>query len=167
MTNLIYPGNRTVTYAYDSLNHLTNVTDWAGRKSSLAYDLDGHLTNVTRPNGSFRTISYDAAGEVTNIWEQMANNLPIAWFRLNWANSGNLAWEFAAPLPHSVTVPTRTMTYDVDNRLATVNGTNVVDDPDGNLTYGPLATGNWLSAIPSFTNYTYDARNRLVSTPAA
>ena len=26
-------------------------------------------------------------------------------------------WEFLAPLPHSVTVPTRTMTYDSDNRL--------------------------------------------------
>ena len=30
----------------------------------------------------------------------------IAWFRFNWTNSGNMAWEFAAPLPHPVTVPT-------------------------------------------------------------
>ena len=163
LTNLIYPGNRTVAYAYDSLNHLTNVTDWTGRKSSLAYDLDGHLTTLTRPNGTFRTLNYDAAGQVTNIWEQMANTLPIAWFRLNWTSSGNLAWEFAAPLPHSVTVPTRNMTYDADNQLRTVNGTNVMNDYDGNLTNGPLAIGNWPSAIASFTNYTYDARNRLLN----
>ena len=156
ITNLIYPGNLTVTYAYDSLNHLTNVTDWTGRKTALAYDLDGHLTGITRPNGTFRTISYDSAGQVTNIWEQMANGLPIAWFRLNWTNSGNMAWEFAAPLPHAVTVPTRTMTYDADNRLLTVNSVGVTNDLDGNLTYAPLASG-------SFTNYTYDARNRLLN----
>ncbi len=156
ITNLIYPGNLTVTYAYDSLNHLTNVTDWTGRKTALAYDLDGHLTGITRPNGTFRTISYDSAGQVTNIWEQMANGLPIAWFRLNWTNSGNMAWEFAAPLPHAVTVPTRTMTYDADNRLLTFNGQNVYSDLDGNFTNGPILT-------PSFTNYTYDARNRLLN----
>ena len=87
----------------------------------------------------------------------MANTLPIAWFRLNWANSGNLTWEFAAPLPHSVTVPTRTMTYDADNRLLTLNGQNVYSDSDGNLTNAPLTTTN-------FSTYVYDARNRLLNT---
>ena len=59
------------------------------------------MTSLTRPNGTFRTLAYDAAGQLTNIWEQMANGLPIAWFRFNWTNSGNMAWEFAAPLPHT------------------------------------------------------------------
>jgi RHS repeat-associated protein len=55
------------------------------------------------------------------------------------------------------------MTYDADNQLRTVNGTNVMNDYDGNLTNGPLAIGNWPSPVPSFTNYTYDARNRLLN----
>ena len=156
VTCLVYPGGRAVTNVYDNLNRLTSVTDWSGRNTTIVYDLAGHVTSITRPNGTFRTISYDAAGEITNIWEQMANSLPIAWFRLNWTNSGNMAWEFAAPLPHSVTVPTRTMTYDVDNRLATVNGTNVVNDLDGNLTSGPLTNNT-----PA--TYVYDVRDRLVS----
>ena len=156
MTNLIYPGNRTVTYLYDSLNRLTNVTDWAGRKSSVIYDMDGRMTGITRPNGSYRTISYDTAGQATNILEQVANSLPIALFSLNWTNTGNMGWEFAAPLPHVATVPTRTMTYDADNRLATLNGTGVTNDLDGNLTYGPLTNG-------TFTAYTYDTRNRLLN----
>ena len=96
VTNLIYPGNRTVSYYYDNLNRLTNVTDWASRKTTLTYDLASRLTSLTRPNGTHRTMGYDADGEVTNIWDQMANNLPLAWFRLNWTNSGNMAWEFAA-----------------------------------------------------------------------
>ena len=84
-----------------------------------------------------------------------ANNLPIAIFRMNWRNTGNMAWEFAAPLPHSVTVPTRTMTYDDDNRLATFDGTGVGNDNNGNLTSGPLTNSTCVT-------YRYDARNRLL-----
>jgi RHS repeat-associated protein len=156
LTNLVYPGGRNVYYTFDSLNRLTNVTDWAGRKTSLTYDLDSHLTSLTRPNGTYRTMSYDAAGQLTNIWEQMANSLPIAWFRLNWTNSGNLAWEFAAPLPHTNTPPLRTMTYDADNQLSTVNGLNVTNDLDGNLTWGPLTNS-------TFAAYGYNARNQLTN----
>jgi RHS repeat-associated protein len=75
---------------------------------------------------------------------------------MNWTNTGNMAWEFAAPLPHSATVPTRTMNYDADNRLSTVNGTSVANDNNGNLTSGPLTNG-------TFTPFTYDARNRLTN----
>ncbi len=161
VTSLIYPGNRTVTYFYDSLNQLTNVTDWSGRKSSISYDLAGRVKNITRPNGSYRTIDYDAAGQATNILEQMSNSLPIAIFKYNWTNSGSIAWEFAAPLPHTTTVPTRTMTYDEDNRLATFKlGTTdtltVGSDADGNLTSAPLMTN-------ALVAYTYDARNRLLN----
>jgi RHS repeat-associated protein len=156
VTNLIYPGGKNVYYSYDSNNHLTNVTDWAQRKTSIGYDLAGHVTAITRPNGSYRTIGYDVAGQATNIMEQMSNSLPIAIFKFNWTNSGNMAWEFAAPLPHTATVPTRTMTYDDDNRLATFNGSSVTSDLDGNLTYAPLTNG-------IFATQTFDARNRYVS----
>ena len=156
VTNLVYPGNHTVTYFYDSLNRMTNVTDWSGRKTTIAYDLDSRVTSIIRPNGSYRTVNYDIAGQATNILEQMSNGLPIALFRMNWTNTGNMAWEFAAPLPHSATVPTRTMNYDADNRLSTVNGTSVANDNNGNLTSGPLTNG-------TFTPFTYDARNRLTN----
>ena len=65
-------------------------------------------------------------GQATNILEQMANGLPIALFRYNWTNAAEMQWEFAAPLPHTNTPPTRTMTYDADNQLAQqVDGYNV------------------------------------------
>jgi RHS repeat-associated protein len=65
-----------------------------------------------------------------------------------------MAWEFAAPLPHSATVPTRNMTSDDDNRLLTVNSQSVYSDADGNLTNAPLTNS-------TFVSYAYDARNRL------
>ena len=154
LTNLVYPNNRNVYYAYDNDNQLTQVTDWSGRVTTFGYDLAGRLLTISRPNGTFRSMSYDAAGQLTNVWEQMSNTLPIAWFRYNWNSNSTLGWEFAAPLAHTNAPPTRRMTYDADNRLSTVDGLNVTDDADGNLTYGPLTNDN-------FATYTYDARNRL------
>ena len=156
LTNLIYPGNRTVTYFYDSLNRLTNITDWANRKTSIEYDLASQVKKITRPNGTERTMDYDAAGQTTNIWERLTNGTPIALFKFQWNDAARMDWEFAAPLPHAYTPPTRSMTFDDDNRLATFNGNNVTHDADGNLTSGPL-TNN------TFATYGYDARNRLTN----
>jgi YD repeat-containing protein len=162
VTNLVYPGGKTVTYFYDSLNRLTNVTDWASRQTTFTYDLASRLTGITRPNGTQRIIAYDAAGETTNIVEKLANNAPIAFFKFNYDNATRVQWEFAGPLPQSYTPPTRTMTFDDDNRIATFKGPAmgsaqaVSYDADGNLTSGPLTND-------TFVTYGYDARNRLLS----
>ncbi len=157
MTNLIYPGGRAVAYAYDGLNRLSNVTDWSNRRTSLEYDLASRVRKVTRPNGTVREIGYDAAGQTTNIVERTAAGEIINLFKFQWNSAARMDWEFAAPLPHAFTPPTRTMTFDDDNRLATFNSQTVVHDLDGNMTVGPL-TNNVLAS------YTYDARNRLLST---
>jgi len=156
LTNLVYPGGKNVYYTYDNDNHLTQVKDWSGRITTMAYDLAGKLTSVTRPNGTQRIISYDAAGQSTNILEETAIGFPIALFRLNWNNAAEMQWEFAAPLPHTNTPPTRTMSYDDDNQLANVDGNGVTVDWDGNLTSGPLTND-------TFASYTFDARNRLLN----
>lgn len=158
VTNLIYPGNRTVAYFYDSLNRLTNVTDWSNRKTAIEYDLASRVKKITRPNGTSREIGYDAAGQTTNITEKTTGGIGggIAYFRQNWNNAGRMAWEFVAPIPHTNAIPSRTMTFDDDNRLATFNGQTVVHDADGNMTSGPLTND-------TLTTYTYDARNRLTS----
>ena len=123
----------------------------------MAYDLDNHLTSITRPNGTVRTINYDAAGQTTNIIEKLTNGAPIAFFRLNWDSAARVQWEFAAPLPQTnTTPPTRTMTYDDDNRLKTLDSLNVTNDADGNLTWGPLTND-------TFVTYGYNARNQLNS----
>jgi RHS repeat-associated protein len=156
LTSLIYPGGRTVNYFYDNLNRLTNVTDWQNRQTSFTYDLASRLQSVTRPNLTTRTLNYDAAGELTNIIEQAASRAPIAFIKLNYNNAARVQWEFSGPLPQPYTPPSRTMTFGDDNRLATVNGTSVTNDANGNLTYGPLPNG-------TFATHLFDARNRLLS----
>ena len=155
LTDLVYPDSRTVRYFYDSLNRLTNVTDWASRQTTFTYDLASRLTGIVRPNGTRRILKHDAAGQTTNIVEETASGSVIAFFKLNWNAAARVEWEFAAPMPHAWTPPTRSMTFDDDNRLETFNGQTVVHDPDGNMTFGPVAGG-------TFGSYTYDARNRLL-----
>jgi len=145
-----------VTYSYDSLNRMTNVTDWANRKTTITYDLASRIQSVSRPNGTIRTINYDSAGEITNIIEQAASKAPIAFFKLSYNSAARAQWEFAGPAPHSYTLPSRSMTFDDDNRLKTLNSQNVTNDPDGNMTWGPLTNS-------TFSAYTYDARNRLLT----
>jgi RHS repeat-associated protein len=157
VTNLVYPGGKNVYYTFDNDNHLTQVKDWAQRTTYLTYYKDGRLATITRPNRTFRTIVYDSAGEPTNVLEQMANGLPIALFRYAWNNADGMQWEFIAPLPHTNSPPTRQMTYNDDNELSTVDGFNVTEDTNGNLTYGPLTNDT------SFVNYAFDARNRLLN----
>jgi len=156
LTNLIYPGNRTVKYFYDANNRLTNATDWAQRQTSFAYDLAGRLTNVFRPNNTLRAMAYDDAGQLTNIVERTTTQFPIAFHTLHYDLAGRMDWEFKAPLPHPFTPPARNMSYDVENRLTSVNSTNVIVDADGNLTYGPLTNS-------AFTTHNYDARNQLTA----
>jgi RHS repeat-associated protein len=136
---------------------MTNVTDWSGRQTSFTYDLASHLIAIARPNGTLREIQYDLAGEVTNIVERTTNNTPIAFFRLNWDKAARVSWEFAAPLPHTNAPPTRTMTYDDDNRIATFNGLNLAHDDNGNMTAGPLTND-------ALATYSFNARNQLVQT---
>ena len=156
LTNLIYPGGKNIYYTFDSNNHLTQVKDWSGRITTTTYDLAGRLTSITRPNGTQRIISYDSAGQSTNIIEETPVGFPIALFRLNWNSAAEMQWEFAAPLHNTNSPPTRTMTYDDDNRLANVDGNSVTMDSDGNMTSGPLTND-------TFATYAFDARNRLLN----
>src|ERR1044071_1332826 len=122
LNTVIYPRGETVTYIWDSLNRLTNVTDWANRTTTITYDLASRVKTITRPNATVRIMNYDDAGQTTNIIEQTTTGAGIVFFKLGWTNSGRIAWEFSAPLQHSYTPPSRTMTYDDDNALASING---------------------------------------------
>ncbi len=159
VTNLIYPGNRVVTYKLNAFGLPTNIVDWLGGQSFIEYDLALRPVRITRPNGSIRIINRNGAGEITNIVEQLANNAPIAFFKQHWNDAGRIDWEFAAHARRGVSPAglTNTTFCDADNRLTNFNGVIVTNDLDGNMTWGPL-TNN------TFATYTFNARNWLVGT---
>ena len=156
LTQLTYPDNKTVTYAYDDRNQLTSITDWNSRVTNYTYDLNGRLIGISRHNGTTRTIVYDAAGQITRLEERKADGRLLNLQDFGFDDAGRITREFIAPIPQSFDLPTNTVTYDNNNRIATFNGLNVTHDVDGNMTSGPL-TGNTLET------HVYDARNRLAS----
>src|SRR6266404_2669634 len=156
VTNIVYPGNKNIYYYFDSLNRLTNVVDWVNRKTYFTWDLANRLTSITRPNGTKRILQYSAAGELTNIVEQTASGGPIAFYKRHFNDAARVDWEFCAPLPHVYAPPSRTMTFDDDDRLATLNSIIVTNDADGNMIWGPLTNG-------TFAALTFNGRNQLLT----
>ena len=73
-----------------------------------------------------REMNFDNAGQQTNLLERTAAGVPIALHKFSWDSAARIASEFPAPLPHTNVPPTRTMTYNDDNQIATFNGNNVV-----------------------------------------
>ncbi|TVP76009.1 MAG: hypothetical protein EA353_12805, partial [Puniceicoccaceae bacterium] len=156
LTQLTYPGGKAVNYAYDARNQLISVTDWNSRVTTYSYDLKGQLTGINRPNGTSRSIAYNAAGEITRIEERKADGRLLNLQDFAYDNAGRITREFIAPIPQPYSIPTHTLTYDADNRIATFNGLTVVHDADGNMTSGPL------DAV-SLAAHAYDPRNRLTA----
>jgi RHS repeat-associated protein len=114
------------------------------------------VKKITRPNNTVREINYDDAGQTMHVIERTSTGGMIAFRRLNWDNAARVEWEYPLPQPQAYTPPTRTMTFDNDNRIALFNGSSVTHDSDGNLTSGPLTND-------TFVTYSYDARNRLTN----
>ena len=136
LTSLIYPGSLTVNYSYDALNRLTSVTDWAGRQTTNTYDFGARIdpnraAQWNAPHQRLRCRGSD--DEHRGVLFNRGDGGRL--FRIELQHGGARGVEFVAPLPHTFTPPSRTMTCDNDNRLATFNGTNVTVDNDGNLTY--------------------------------
>jgi YD repeat-containing protein len=120
------------------------------------YDNNGRLVLTSRPDGTEETRSYDASRMLTSIndtapWGTIdANSITIdAAGRTTVENETTPGQPFTVPAAVSVT-------YDADNRLATVNGTAVTFDADGNMLSGP-APGTLAN-----TGYSYNARNQLI-----
>jgi RHS repeat-associated protein len=67
VTNITYPGSKTLTDNYDALGRLTSQTDWAGRQMSYIYDLSDRLISRTYPNGVIQTNSFDTSGRITGL----------------------------------------------------------------------------------------------------
>ncbi len=160
LTNLVYPGNKTVIYRYDSLNRLTNVIDWTNRQTKIEYDLASRPKKIIRPNNTVREMSYDAAGQCTNINEHMANGVPIAYYKIAFTNSGRISSEFIVPPIHAYLNASRTMTADDDNRLVSFNSQSLTNDADGNLTSAPLTNS-------TLAQFVYDMAHRLTNCSAA
>jgi RHS repeat-associated protein len=94
----VAPG-KNVTYTYDLMGRVTQVTDWAGGVTTLGYDGAGQLTNITRPNGLITTYTYNKDGRLTGL----AVNNNLCALTLAYDGEGNLTTDSRhQPLEYSL-----------------------------------------------------------------
>lgn len=155
-----HPAGKQVNYTYNARNLLETVTDWSSRVTTYRYDCLGRLTGIVRPasnGGTTAGLGYDSANQLQAIREAKGGKL-FSYVGFKYDDAGRIKNRFRAPLINSNwQPPSFTATYDDDNRLASVNGQSLTQDPDGNMTYGPIRPDS------GFINLAYNARNQLTS----
>jgi RHS repeat-associated protein len=176
-------GTANNTYTYDPLNRLASLASPAGL-ATFGYDALSRRTNLTLPNGTQTTYTYDPASQVTQVLHQVqATSAQVNKAEYLYNGVGNRtsltdrrgaqafgydALDRLTSASHPLLATPQAFAYDpVGNRTtggSVVNTGNQLTadathsyqyDDNGNLTRKTfLVTGN-------FTQYTYDAENRL------
>ena len=157
------PGSRTINYAYDAHNRLTQATYSDGDTVSYTYDSMGNRTSMS-VNDTTTTYTYDAAdrllsaGDTTFTWDDNGNMLS--------KGSTTYAYDYANRLVQVISGATTVQfAYDGDGKRSskTVNGatTNYLYDVNTLL---PVVLSE--SADGNDTLYTYGAELVAMTDPA-
>jgi len=142
-----------VVYSYDSNSRLTQITQ-AAQTVTIAYDVAGRRTFLSLPNAVSTEYHYDMASRLTTlIYRNSAGVLGNLTYQYDPAGNriamgGSLA---RVLLPD----PVATASYDAANRQVSFAGKTMTYDDNGNLTT--------LTDSTDTTNFTWDARNRLIA----
>ena len=156
-TSMTVAGQPTVNYSYDSDNRLVSVgATLSGRPVSFdfAYDTLGRRTSTTYPNGVTSSFAYDDASRLTDL--QHVNPLNSVLESLGYtydANGNRISMDrqnVTLPRPASAS----NIAFNAANQMVTFNVNPITYDDNGNMTSMTNSCGT--------TNYTWDARNRLI-----
>jgi len=152
LSSITYPDTTQVTYQYDADGVLIRVTDWDGRVTQITPDAAGRPISIALPNGTTNGFSYTATGRIANIVSTGPGMTPIASRLMTFTPDGLTSSEIGVSAPSQLPQDVK-MTFDSDNRIATLNGSSVSYDVDGNMLSIPTG-GSAISA-------TFDAAGRL------
>lgn len=167
ITNVVYPGGKTVRCFYDLDGRLTNLIDWATNSYRITRDAAGRVTSLTYPNGITGVWGYDASHAVTNWAYTGADGLPgraIIRDLMGLKKSEDVT----GPMPQPAASRRAANTFDSADRLVSarvVVGTNIVNE-----TYSYDGCGALTNVARSAgTNdvYAYDLAGRVCSAGAS
>lgn len=134
-TALIYPGNQRVVYGYDSLNRMTNVTDWLGNITRYSYCQCSGIESIDNADGTKTHFGYDPALRLTALTNYLRDGTAFAFYHRALDGVGNttnrIQYQPLVPIVESVT---NTYSYDAANRLTRVDDESVGHDQNGNIT---------------------------------
>lgn len=159
---LLAPG-KDVDYSYNSVDLVSQVTDWLGGTTTFAYDAAGQLTTITRPNGVNTTLSYDDDGRIVGIVEGVLSTTTIVRNLKGQVQSA--ARQGPQPGPSSAS-GVEALTYDAASQVESFSY-----DTRGRLSTDPRRTYTWdpASRLTSYeeggttVSFGYDALGRRIS----
>jgi RHS repeat-associated protein len=130
------PNGLVTSYTYDLRGRVTSITETppagSARVTSYTYDSVGQLLTATAANGTVLTYAYDTAHNLISVTDNSGNRIEYGYDL-----AGNRTSEDIKD-PSSTLKKTLDYTYDVRNRIDTINSagsvTDVVFDALGNLT---------------------------------
>ncbi|MFA7061102.1 MAG: RHS repeat-associated core domain-containing protein, partial [Pedobacter sp.] len=143
------PLNRVVTYSYDNLGNLVQLTNPAEETTSTSFDALGRASGITNPLGHVTSFTYDAAGRLTGV---IAPNGGTTGYKYD--TFGRIT-EKTAPDGRK-----QTYAYRTDNLLSSTT------DPKSQTMSYTYDAGKRLTqenAAGLVTSYSYSARNQLTS----
>jgi RHS repeat-associated protein len=145
----------STTYAYDTLNRLTDLTSaWAGH-FSLGYDSLGRRTALNRPNAINTSYSYDSVSHLLSVLHQ-AGGGAIDGAGYTYDGAGNRTSK-----TNYLNSTSEQYTYDAIYQL-----TQVTQGGSTAETYSYDQVGNRLSSVGTAL-YSYNSANELTSTSSA
>ena len=134
-TMMEYPGGKELRYEYDPLNRLVKMTDWLGGETRYEYDNVGNLILVQHPNGLKAHYGFDAAGRIVALTNILGNGNILSRYALALDGLANIQEAvIEQPLAPILKSQTARYSYGLDNRITSIDGSNVLHDPSGNLT---------------------------------
>ncbi len=153
-TRLTWPDGYYVQYAFDALDRMSTASengattlgtysyDPMSRRTGLAYGNGTAITYGYTPAGDLVSLVHDLAGTANDATTTLTHNLA---HQLSGESVTNPAWRLASPATGSTTYVPNGL-----NQYASVGGSGLTYDADGNLT----TDGAW--------TYGYDGENRLL-----
>jgi YD repeat-containing protein len=156
-TTMTVSGQPAVNYTYDADSRLRGVTttiNGAPSTFDIGYDGLGRCGSIALPNGVTTSHSYDNDSQLLNLQHLNPLSQVLESLTYTYDAVGNRVTvsrpNVSLPLPSAVV----NTSYNPANRMLTFNDKNIAYDLNGNMTSVTNSCGT--------TNYTWDARNRLV-----
>lgn len=166
LKTLTYPGSRAVNYGYDHMDRMSTVTPWTGGAFSYTWRKNGQLDLLTNPNGTQTDYQYNHPGGRLSGLVTTRSGTVIANQQFTTDPAGNITritGEQPLAPPSDISLA---MTPDNANRLATIQGQTVTNDPAGRSQALPAplsATTTWegmdwlasYTAVGQISSYNY------------
>jgi len=161
--SMIVTGQPAVNYGYDSggrLNDISTLINGDTKHFSITYDGIGRRSTLVLPNGVSTNYSYDSGSRLLTLQHVDSASAVLESFSYEYDSNGNRTSMTNQSLPTLLPISVTGATYNDANQMLSFTPQA---GSTQNLTYDLNRNMTSITNFCGTTNYTWDARNRLVA----